>query len=176
MTGVSFKEGASASAAAAVAVLLFGSSDTKLPGGYAGLELSLDSPLVQVQEFPSELVLLGRATVMIRGIAKRLGLQWGLAQYWQRMALEALQSVHQPHMLLPIWSVSRPTVSSPVSASFMPKTDKLRFRDILAALKQVIALIQKYVQKKTLSVIMNRLPASCRQYLLKLIARFGGYE
>ena len=31
-----------------------------------------------MSEFPQELVLLGRATVMIRGIANRLGLAWGL--------------------------------------------------------------------------------------------------
>jgi hypothetical protein len=35
--------------AAAVAILLFGNTGTKLPGGYAGEEISVDSPIVQVQ-------------------------------------------------------------------------------------------------------------------------------
>ena len=39
--------------------MLFGNSDTILPGGYAGEEISPDSPINQVTEFPQELVLLG---------------------------------------------------------------------------------------------------------------------
>lgn len=50
--GVKFKEGVDDTCAAAVAILLFGSSNTKLPGGYAGEEISKDSPIVQVAEFP----------------------------------------------------------------------------------------------------------------------------
>lgn len=46
--GVSFKQGAGDECAAAVALLLFGSSDTILPGGYAGEEVSANSPIVQV--------------------------------------------------------------------------------------------------------------------------------
>jgi hypothetical protein len=40
--GVFFKEGAGDECAAAVAILLFGSTDTVLPGGYAGEEVSMD--------------------------------------------------------------------------------------------------------------------------------------
>ena len=104
---MTFKEGAGDDCAAAVALVLFGNSDTVLPGGWAGEEISPNSPInqvralpiapgddnlidvssnsslyvlqcAQVSEFPQELVLLGRATVMIRGIANRLGLAWGL--------------------------------------------------------------------------------------------------
>lgn len=64
--GVDFKEGAGDECAAAVAIVLFGNSKTKLPGGYAGEELSPNSPINQVTEFPSEFVLLGRASVMIK--------------------------------------------------------------------------------------------------------------
>ena len=59
ITGVTFKEGAGDECAAAVALVLFGNSDTILPGGYAGEEISPDSPINQVTEFPQELVLLG---------------------------------------------------------------------------------------------------------------------
>lgn len=37
------------------------------------------SPLKQLKAFPQELVLMGRATVMIKGIAAALGLKWNLA-------------------------------------------------------------------------------------------------
>ena len=56
---MTFKEGAGDECAAAVALVLFGNSDTILPGGYAGEEISADSPINQVTEFPQELVLLG---------------------------------------------------------------------------------------------------------------------
>ena len=66
LLGLTFKEGARVDCAAAVAIVLFGNSDTILPGGYVGQETSPDSPIAQVAEFPSEFILLGRATVMIK--------------------------------------------------------------------------------------------------------------
>jgi len=104
--GVSFAEDAGNDCAAAVAILvnntyyiyytiyaytihfininiyppkLFGNTRASLPGGYAGEELSPDSPISKVIEFPQEFVLLGRATVMIKGIANRLGINWSLS-------------------------------------------------------------------------------------------------
>eukprot|EP01035_Chromulina_nebulosa_P019087 gene19087-24915_t len=105
---VRFKEGVNDTCAAAVAILLFGNTDTKLPGGYAGEEISKDSPIVQVAEFPQELVLLGRATVMIRGIANRLGISWGLSDRWAAIASDAIEVSNNPKESLPIWSVSQP--------------------------------------------------------------------
>jgi hypothetical protein len=46
--------------AAAVALLLFGTPDVELPGGYSHMELSNLSPIKKVQQFPQELVMLGR--------------------------------------------------------------------------------------------------------------------
>lgn len=51
---------------------------------------------------------LGRATVMIKGIANRLGLRWGLSDRWAKVALEAVQAT-DPMEQLPIWSVLTPT-------------------------------------------------------------------
>eukprot|EP00607_Mallomonas_marina_P003996 CAMPEP_0182437354 /NCGR_PEP_ID=MMETSP1167-20130531/84963_1 /TAXON_ID=2988 /ORGANISM="Mallomonas Sp, Strain CCMP3275" /LENGTH=229 /DNA_ID=CAMNT_0024630243 /DNA_START=1094 /DNA_END=1780 /DNA_ORIENTATION=+ len=88
--------------AAAVAILLFGNTQTKLPGGFAGEEISPNSPIVKVQEFPQDFVLLGRATVMIKGIANRLGVSWALSDRWTPIAQETLQTM-LPSELLPIW-------------------------------------------------------------------------
>ena len=71
---------------------------------------------VQVSEFPSELILLGRATVMIRGIANRLGISWGLAERWAKVAQVALDATG-PEEILPIWSVVRPTVATTADAA-----------------------------------------------------------
>eukprot|EP01041_Mallomonas_annulata_P000519 gene519-995_t len=109
--GVIFEEGAGDDCAASVAILLFGNTDTKLPGGYVGEEISFDSPIAQVVEFPQEFVLLGRATVMIKGIANRLGVSWGLSDRWAPVAQEALEAI-LPAELLPIWGAAVPTVPS----------------------------------------------------------------
>jgi aarF domain-containing kinase len=71
------------SAAAALAMWLFDSTGaTSLPGGYASNELSSNSPVAQVAAFPQSLVFVGRATVLIRGLANRLGIDWSLAREW----------------------------------------------------------------------------------------------
>jgi len=49
---VTFKEGAGDDCAAAVALVLFGNSDTVLPGGWAGEEISPNSPINQVRALP----------------------------------------------------------------------------------------------------------------------------
>ena len=49
-----------------------------MPGGYSNKELSAESPIKAIASFPQELVLLGRATILIKGIAKRLGTNWDL--------------------------------------------------------------------------------------------------
>lgn len=75
-------------------------------------------------EFPSEFILLGRATVMIRGIANRLGIPWGLAERWAAAAQVALDATG-PGELLPIWSIVRPTVATtadPASAAAQLRT------------------------------------------------------
>lgn len=147
---------------------MFGNSDTILPGGYAGEEVSLDSPIVQVAEFPSELVLLGRATVMIKGIANRLGVVWGLSDRWAKMAQEAIASEKSPANLMPVWSVSPPLISSPnpdesnmIRSLMLPapstssssstssqtqtnglNSNRIRFKDVLRGLSNWLLLLR----------------------------------
>lgn len=58
--------------------------------GFTSAELSSTSPIKAIASFPQELVLLGRATILIKGIAKRLGVPWSLADKWKPMAEMAL--------------------------------------------------------------------------------------
>ncbi len=62
LIGITFKKEARNDCAVALALLLFGNSDAVLPGGYAGQELSPESPIAQITNFPSEFILLGRST------------------------------------------------------------------------------------------------------------------
>ena len=77
-------------AAAALAFWLFDSTATVLPGGYDANELSAKSPVAEVASFPQELVFVGRSTVLIRGLAARLGVTWSLAREWAPQARAAL--------------------------------------------------------------------------------------
>jgi len=77
-----------------------------LPGGYSHVELSASSPIKQVLSFPQELVMLGRATVLIKGIAKRLEIPWSLASKWgpacQACVSEADKG--QANFKVPVWA------------------------------------------------------------------------
>mmetsp|Transcript_12837 Transcript_12837/g.31493 ORF Transcript_12837/g.31493 Transcript_12837/m.31493 type:complete len:231 (-) Transcript_12837:89-781(-) len=73
-------------ATAALCLLLFGDPSIPLPGNYNQNELGPNSPLRAIANFPQHLVLLGRATVMIKGIAKRLEIDWSLADHWKKAA------------------------------------------------------------------------------------------
>jgi aarF domain-containing kinase len=131
-----------------VALVLFGNSDTVLPGGYAGEEISENSPINQVTEFPQELVLLGRATVMIRGIANRLGVTWGLCDRWAAEAKEALEASVHPAQSLPIWSVALPQIATTDSLSprLAAGKESINFKDIVTSFSSSTKLFQvRYV-------------------------------
>ncbi len=92
---------------AALALLLFGSTSTELPGGYSSKELSAESPLRAIKSFPEELVMLGRATVIIKGIASRLGVPWNLADKFAHAAKLSL-ACGEEGCALPIYAKIAP--------------------------------------------------------------------
>jgi aarF domain-containing kinase len=77
-------------AAAAVAMWLFDGSTEKLPGGYDMGELSPNSPVKELNSFPQDLVLVGRSTILIKGLSNRLGIPWSLSQEWAPIARQVL--------------------------------------------------------------------------------------
>ena len=87
--------------AAAVALFLFGDSDRALPGGYSTSELDEKSPIKLIASFPQEFVLLGRATVLLKGIAKRLDVPFSLAERWSKGCKLTVSAASAPQ--LPLW-------------------------------------------------------------------------
>jgi len=75
---------------AATAIWLFDGSVETLPGGFDINELSPNSPVKVLKSFPQELTLVGRSTVLIKGIASRLGVKWSLANEWAPLARQLL--------------------------------------------------------------------------------------
>jgi aarF domain-containing kinase len=153
--GVKFREGVPDSAPAAVALLLFGNTGVPLPGGYAYEEISPDSPVAEVIEFPQEFVLLGRATVMIKGIAARLGMPWCLSDRWAPVARECLEADAVER--LPVWSAAVPPETQVDRAGVLGRRTKslgsaegLRFRDVLMSLNlsRTWNLLGRYMNNK----------------------------
>lgn len=91
--GVRLRAEAAPEGPAATAMWLFDGSVKELPGGYSSNELSSDSPVKELASFPQELVLVGRNTIIIKGIAARLNLEWSLAKEWVPICLRLLSPV-----------------------------------------------------------------------------------
>ena len=178
--GVTFKEGAGDEAAAAIAVLLFGNSAAELPGGYVGAELDERSPIAQVLEFPQEFVLLGRATVMIKGIAKRLDMEWSLSDRWGSVAQEAVDSETTEQM--PIWSVLKPQVQKTDDVGrpdnrIIASRDRPRFADVRQALVNALGIAFHYAKIKVASSFKRVLPAKVQAWLTKTFLKlYGAYN
>jgi aarF domain-containing kinase len=99
--GVRLRDDAPREGPAATAIWLFDGSVTSLPGGFDVSEISPNSPVKVLKTFPQELTLVGRSTVLIKGIAARLGVTWSLANEWAPIAsrLLARQTSAQPRVL-----------------------------------------------------------------------------
>mmetsp|Transcript_123046 Transcript_123046/g.229986 ORF Transcript_123046/g.229986 Transcript_123046/m.229986 type:complete len:621 (-) Transcript_123046:39-1901(-) len=117
--------------AASVALVLFGDKDMELPGGYSTNELADNSPIKLVAAFPQELVLLGRATVLLKGISKRLKVSYSLADAWAPSCREVLKSKREPSM--PLWGRSRPkAVLTPEAMEVIEdEAERIRMRDFV---------------------------------------------
>ena len=143
--------------ACAVALLLFGDNDQELPGGYSTNELSEDSPIKQVASFPQELVLLGRATVLLKGIAKRLDIPFSLAQKWGAGCALTIDAASEP--VLPLWG------KEVVAVSIDPSNgdEKIRFQQVASLLKQW----GKGKGKRFLERVVKSLPSDMRAKVLE---------
>ena len=117
--GVELNEGAKDEAAAAVAMWLFDGSVEKLPGGYDKGELSPNSPVKELKSFPQDLVLVGRSSILIKGLSNRLGIPWGLAGEWAPIARSVLDN-----------SIQR------TAAVYDEKGRRVRFKEVWNTFKQ----------------------------------------
>jgi hypothetical protein len=115
--GVELNDDAQDEAAAAVGMWLFDGTVANLPGGYDIGELSPNSPVKELKSFPQDLVLVGRSSILIKGLSDRLGIPWSLAKEWAPIAREVLAGYD--------------------SSEAVSQTDKrVRFAAVLNTLKQ----------------------------------------
>jgi len=118
--GVELNNDAQPEAAAAVGIWLFDGSVEELPGGYDKGELSPNSPVKELKSFPQDLVLVGRSSILIKGLSNRLNIPWSLAKEWAPIARSVLEANY-----------------STATASSGPGTDpRVRFREVTNTLRQ----------------------------------------
>ncbi|CAJ1339638.1 unnamed protein product [Effrenium voratum] len=137
--GVTFFEGQEDedACAASVALYLFGEQDVEFPGGYSKKEFSAESPLRQLSSFPMELVLLGRASVLVKGVAARLGVEWSVAKKWEPLAKDTIAALcDEDECRLPSWAL--PTANVHPSEG---NAERMRLSD---AAKGCAALIRRW--------------------------------
>mmetsp|Transcript_42044 Transcript_42044/g.75800 ORF Transcript_42044/g.75800 Transcript_42044/m.75800 type:complete len:599 (+) Transcript_42044:164-1960(+) len=136
--GVEIAEGAPAEGPAAVAMWLFDGSVETLPGGYDKGELSPNSPVKALKSFPQDLVLVGRSSILIKGLSNRLEIPWSLSKEWAPIARRALEV-----------NTKQSTVIAKDG-----KGNKIRIRD-------VVKLLKTWGRGKTTRAI-SRLPSPMR--------------
>lgn len=117
--GVELNDNAQDEAPAAVAMWLFDGLTEVLPGGYDMGELSPNSPVKELKSFPQDLVLVGRSSILIKGISGRLGIPWSLAREWAPIAREVLDAK-----------------GGMVPNSTLSADKRVRFRAVASTLKQ----------------------------------------
>ena len=143
--GVELKENAPPEAAAAVGIWLFDGSVQELPGGYDMGELSPNSPVKELKSFPQDLVLVGRATVLIKGISSRLGVPWSLAKEWAPIARQVLDANYT------------------ATTATTDGNRRVRFAEVLNTLKQW--------SKGRATKVMRKLPAPVRTRVANVILK-----
>mmetsp|Transcript_38943 Transcript_38943/g.117134 ORF Transcript_38943/g.117134 Transcript_38943/m.117134 type:complete len:633 (-) Transcript_38943:219-2117(-) len=148
--GVELNDDAKDEAAAAVAMWLFDASVETLPGGYDKGELSPNSPVKELQSFPQDLVLVGRSSILIKGLSSRLGIPWSLAKEWAPIAREVLDP-------------SSAVNGGEGAGATAGDGGRVRFRDVVVTLRSWGA--------GRASVAARRLPAPLRSRLASLIVK-----
>ena len=169
--GVTFLEDAKPEAAAALALLLFGDPDAPMPGGFSNAELSADSPIKAISSFPQELVLLGRATILIKGISKRLGIKWSLADKWKAMAEQALEC-GEDGCLMPTWSAQGTAATARASggSSGSGGSGRPRFREVTSSIGSSGRLVGKWAKAKSIAVAGAVLPSPVKRLAIRIAA------
>ena len=145
--GVELNDNAQDEAAAAVAMWLFDGSTENLPGGYDQGELSPNSPVKELKSFPQDLVLVGRSSILIKGLSNRLGIKWSLSQEWAPIARQVLNSGG----------------SFSSSSTTSPSQQRVRFVTVLSTLKQW--------SKGRATRFVQRLPSPIRSRVAKTLVK-----
>ena len=111
---------------------------------------------------------------MIKGIAKRLEMDWSLSDRWGAVAQEAIDAVDDER--LPIWSVLRPKVQTRNEVSLpdsrvISSRERPRFRDVIQAMTNALSILSFYVNSKV-GALVSVLPPRLKTVLTRVYLRW----
>mmetsp|Transcript_31725 Transcript_31725/g.52983 ORF Transcript_31725/g.52983 Transcript_31725/m.52983 type:complete len:306 (+) Transcript_31725:53-970(+) len=149
--------------ACAIALVLFSDTGVELPGSYSANELSEDSPIRLLTSFPQELILLGRATVLLKGIARRLDVPLSLVDRWGEQCQATLETAAEPS--LPLWGRDVQGNAFVVPENTSTEDGKIRFRQVAGLLKQWAKGKGQRLGKR----LVKRLPPKVRMSVLEYV-------
>ncbi|KAL3816876.1 hypothetical protein ACHAXA_006952 [Cyclostephanos tholiformis] len=149
--GVELADDAPPEGPAAVAMWLFDGSVGTLPGGYDKGELSPNSPVSALKSFPQDLVLVGRSSILIKGLSDRLEIPWSLSREWAPTARRVLER-------------NSNTKSSTIATDGDGRSSRVRIRDVLK-------LLRRWGRDKATSAV-SRLPSPVRTKVAGVALRF----
>ena len=144
--GIELKDDAPAYGHAAIAMWLFDGSVEIFPDGYDENETSPNSPVKAMKEFPSDLVLLARSTVLVKGLARRFGVRWSLSQEWAPIARRVLNSGTQV--------TTKGTVEQHGESKSHRAKQQLKVWSEQKA-KYIVAHLPAFMKKKALSAVLK---------------------
>ena len=113
-------------------------------------------------------MLLGRATILIKGIAKRLGIRWSLADKWKEMAEMALEC-GVDGCRMPTWSA--PPSASQLEVASGGKAERLRFREVLSSYGGSGAMLGSWAKAKGGAVLGKVVPSAVKRAAVRVAAR-----
>jgi hypothetical protein len=145
--GVELNDNGKDKAAAAVGIWLLDEFVDELPGGYDKGKLSPNSPVKELKSFPQDLVLVGRSSILIKGLSNRLNIPWSLAKEWAPIAREVLDVSYK----------------NPVAQAEASSNQRVRFRAVVSTLKQW--------SKGRASSLVRKLPAPARTRIANIVLR-----
>lgn len=151
--GVEVEEGAGNSCLASIALLLFGPPGLTLPGGWSNRELSAESPLRKLTLFPQELVMLGRATILIKGISSRVGIPWNLSEKWAESAEQSLVC-GEDGCMVPVYAAPPAPIGG---AKIDIRQGRPKFRDVRKAFQELRVLFREWLGTKIFEIMPKRI-------------------
>ena len=162
-------------AAVAVAMLLFAEKGIVLPGNYSGEELSPNSPLRYITSFPQELVMLGRATVLCKGIASRLQVRWNIANKFAPAAKQCIELLDEKRgNVLPIYAKENNnnlTMKQRSKAATGDKSSSGKVEDSIEKNRVKFYEVKSLFLEWAMGKLFSSAPQRVKRYLLKREAR-----
>ena len=120
-----------------------------------------------------ELVLLGRATILIKGISKKLDIKWPLASKWKGEA-EAALACGVDGCLMPTWSNPAAAAAATAGggvAEASASESRLRFRDVMRGFGGSSKMLARWGGEKVGRVVPTSVKAPIKRAAVRVAAK-----